>query len=141
MSDIADLRRLEHIIGKLVGDKALLREGLKIVRGMIDSQAVSDTTTVWWGETGPPPGREWKPGEPLTPTPRRVVDLTVVSERLSVDAGAAQLGMSPETFRRNVNRADTEMHERGCKATIFISGGMVQTATTSIVVGPGRRDR
>jgi hypothetical protein len=141
MSRITDLRRLEHIIGKLVGDKALLREGLEIVRGMIDSQAVSDTTTVWWGETGPAPGREWKPGEPLEPALRRVVDLTVVRDQLPVDTGAALLGLSPETFRRYVSRADTELIERGCKATIFISGGMVQTATTSIVVGPGRRDR
>jgi hypothetical protein len=141
MSTITDLRRLEHIIGKLVGDNALRREGLELVRGMIESQAVSDTTTAWWGENGPPAGREWKTGEPVTPTPRRVVDLTVVSDQLPVDAGAAQLGVSAETFRRYVSRADTEMYERGCKATIFISGGMAQTATTSIVVDPGRRDR
>jgi|688.fasta_scaffold396110_3 hypothetical protein len=141
MSTIDDLRRLERDILRQGGDHNLRAANVAIVRGMIEAQEASDTTTVWWAETGPPPGREYKPGEPLRPTPRRVVDLTVVSDRLPVGAGAAQLGMSPETFRRNVQRADTEMLERGCKATIFISAGIVQTATTSIVVGPERRDR
>jgi hypothetical protein len=141
MSDIADLRRLEEIVARLTGERAIRDEAISLVRQMIDAQATSDTATVWWGENGPAPGREYEPGKPLSPKPLALVDLTVNSEVLPVRAGAAELGVSPETLRRYVSRADTEMHNRGCKATIFISRGMVQTATTSIVVTPGRRDR
>lgn len=132
MNTTAALRRLEQIVPRLTGDKALRDEAVAIVRGLIDAQA---STVVWWGQYGPEPGKEWRPGLPLPPRPMALVDYIVLNGPSPVAAVAANLGIEEDNLRRVVSRADTQLVDRGGKATISISAGMVQTATTSIVGG------
>jgi hypothetical protein len=139
MSTTNDLRRLEHIVARLSGDKNLLEEAKAIVRGMIDAHTSTSATTIWWETYGPK--KEWQPGIPLPPTPRRLVDLIVTAGPLPLNAVAANLCIDEEYARRLVSRTDTQLLDRGGKATISISAGMVHTATTSFVVGPGQRER
>jgi hypothetical protein len=139
MSTTSDLRRLEHIVAHLSGDKALLDEAKEIVRRMIDAQASTSATAGWWDTYGPE--KEWRPGIPLSPKPRELVDLIVTSGASPLNAVAATLGIDEAYARRLVSRTDTELLDRGGKATISISAGMVHTATTPIVVGPAPRER
>jgi hypothetical protein len=129
MSDIADLRRLEEIVARLTGEKALRDEAKDIVRRLI----TGSDTAAWWADHGPE--------RPLPPAPRSLVDYVVVNGQASVSEIAATLDIEEEYARRLVSRADTALLERGGKATISISGGIVRTAATSIVVSslrPGR---
>lgn len=135
MSTSSDLRRLEEIVGKLSGEKALRDEAKAIIRGMIDAQARDSTTAAWWGENGPK--------RPLSPQARRVVDFVVVNDGATVREIATNLGIEEDNARRLVNRADDQLLDREGKATISWDGtGVARTATTSIVVShiqPRRR--
>jgi hypothetical protein len=139
MSTIDDLRRLERDILRQGGDQKLRDANVAIVRRMIDAQASMAATTVWWESYGPK--KEWRPGIPLSPKPRELVDLIVTAGPSPLNAVAVTLGIDEAYARRLVSRTDTELLDRGGKATISISAGMVHTATTSIVVGPERRER
>jgi hypothetical protein len=130
MSMESDLRRLGKIIERLTGDKALLDEAKAIVRRTVDAQP---STAAWWDRHGP------DTAQPLSPRPRGLLDLIVVNGPSRVDEVAANLGIEEDYARRLVSRTDTELLNRGGKATIYISAGMVQTAATSIVVGPSMR--
>lgn len=139
MNTPAGLRRLEQILPRLTGDKALRDEAVAIVRAMIDAQAVEDTTTRWWAENGPPPEKEWRPGHPLPPKPTALFDYIVLNGPSKVAVVSSNLEIDDHYTRRLVSRADTELLNRGGKATIHISAGMIQTATTLIDVGSSMR--
>jgi hypothetical protein len=120
----AALRRLERILPRLTGDKALRDEAVSIVRGMIDAQA---PTVVWWDDYGPE--------TPLSPANRLLVDFVVVNGEATKEELAAHLGVDEDSAYRYVARADKQLLERGGKATISWDGsGVARTATTSIVV-------
>lgn len=130
MSMDSDLRRLSEILEKLTGDKGLLDEAKAIVCRTVDAQ---DPTAVWWDCYGT------DPSQPLSPKSRALVDLIVVNGPSRVDEVAVNLGIEEEYARRLVSRTDTQLLDRGGKATIHISAGMVQTAASSIIVGPSMR--
>lgn len=132
----ADLRRLEAILSRLTGDKALRDEAKAIVRRMIEARP---STVVWWDQYGPSPKKEWRPGHPLPPKPLALVDYIVLNGPSPVSVVASSLEIDEAYARRLVSRTDTELHNRGGKAEISIAAGMVHTATTSIVVGPSMR--
>ncbi len=124
MNTTAALRRLERILPRLTGDKALRDEAVSIVRGMIDAQA---PTVVWWDDYGPE--------TPLSPTNRRLVDFVVVNGKATKKELAAHLGVEEDTAYKYVSNADRQLLERGGKATISWDGhGLARTATTSLVV-------
>jgi hypothetical protein len=124
MSTIDDLRRLEHIVARLSGDKALRDEGLEIIRGMIDSQA---PTVVWWDQYGP--------DRPLSAQNRRIINFVVVNGAATKEELAAHLGVDQDSAYRYVSRADQQLLDRGGKATISWDGsGVARTAATSVVV-------
>jgi hypothetical protein len=132
MSIDADLRRLDHILSRLTGDKALRDEAKAIVNRMIDAPA---PTAAWWDRHGPPPDREWKPGVAVLP-PRslRLWDCIIDRGPSSVREVSLFLGIDEAYARRLVSRADTEMLNRGGNATIAIDAGMIRTAIRTIVV-------
>jgi hypothetical protein len=120
----AALRRLEHILPRLTGEKALLDEATAIIRGMIDAQA---PTVVWWNQYGP--------DRPLSPVNRRLVDFVILNGEATKKELAAHLGVDEDSAYRYVARADQQLLDRGGKATISWDGsGVARTATTSIVV-------
>lgn len=138
MSTTAALRRLERILPRLTGDKALRDEAVALVRAMIDAQETTSASTEWWATYGPRPVDEWKPGMPLPPKSRALVDCIVLNGPSPVPEVARFLEIDESYARRLVSRAGEELMDRGCKATICIAGGMVhtssiQTATTIIV--------
>ena len=127
MNTTAALRRLERDIIRQGGDKKLLDANVAIVRGMIDAQAASDTTTVWWDEYGP--------DRDLSRRARQLVDFVVVNGGATEEQIAAALGINEDNARKLVKRADDQLLERGGKATISWDGrGVARTATTSVVV-------
>lgn len=127
MSIDSDLRRLDEIIGKLTGDKALRDEAKAIVRRMIDAQARDNTTTQWW--------RENPPIRPLSQKVHDCVDFVVVNDGATDEEIAVQLGIGRDNARRLVHRADDQLLERVRKVSISWDGsGVARTATTSIVV-------
>lgn len=138
MNTTAALRRLERILPRLTGDKSLRDEAVSIVRGMIDAQEATSASTEWWATYGPEPGREWRPGIPLSPKPRALVDQIVTFGPCPVEQVAVSLGIEPENARRLVSRADTELLDRGGKATIAIASGNVYTSTRIIISSAAR---
>jgi hypothetical protein len=141
MSDIADIRRLEKIVGRLTGDKALRDEAIAIIRGMIDAQESTSASAEWWANNGCEPDRHWRPGiSQLSPKPRSLVDLIVVFGPDKVNDVARQLGIEPQNARRLVARTDTELLDRGAKAMISITHGIVHTSTRIIVSLAARAD-
>jgi hypothetical protein len=143
MNTTAGLRRLEQILPRLSGDKGLRDEAIALVRAMIDAQAEECASTEWWATYGPRPSDEWRPGIPLPPKSRALVDCIVLNGPSPVPEVARHLGIKETNARRLVNRADDELTDRGCKATISIAGGMVQTSSThtatTIIVSSDRR--
>lgn len=124
MNTTAALRRLEQIIPRLTGDKALRDEAVALVRNLIDDQA---STVVWWDQYGP--------DRPLSPANRRLVDFVVINGAATKKELASHLGVDEKSAYRYVGRADGQLLDRGGKATIFWDGnGVARTATTSIVV-------
>lgn len=124
MNTTAALRRLEHILPRLTGDKALRDEAVAIVRGMIDAQA---STAVWWDTYGP--------DRDLSPRARQLVDFVVANGGATEGQIATFLGINEDNARKLVKRADDQLLERGGKATISWDGsGVARTATTSVVV-------
>jgi len=138
MNNLVDLLRLERILPRLTGDKALRDEAVSIVRTMIDAQAEESVSTEWWATYGPEPGREWRPGIPLSPRPRALVDQIVTFGPCPVEQVAVSLGIEPENARRLVSRAGTELLNRGGKATIAIASGNVYTSTRIIISSAAR---
>lgn len=131
MSMDSDLRRLGEIVERLAGDKALLDEAKAIVRRVVDTRP---STVVWWDCHGTPPGVPQ-----LSNRARALVDYIVANGPSRVDEVAIQLGIDEDNARRLVSRTDTQLLERGGRATIHIAAGMVQTAAISVVVGPSMR--
>jgi hypothetical protein len=116
------LRRLEHILPRLTGDKALRDEAVELVRGMIDAQA---PTAVWWDKYGP--------DRPLSPATRRLIDFVLVNGAATKEELAAHLNVDEDSAYRYVGRADEQLLARGGKATISWDGsGVARTATTSV---------
>jgi hypothetical protein len=132
MSDIADIRRLEKIVVRLTGDRALRDEAIAIIRGMIEAQESTSASAEWWATTGP--------DRPLNQKPRALVDYVVVNHQASVKEIAVQLNIDDDYARRLVNRADKELLDRGAKAMISITGGTVHTSTRIIVSLAARAD-
>ena len=128
MSDIADLRRLEEIVARLAGDKALRDEAKEILRRLVSTSG----TAGWWATHGP--------DRPLAQKPRALVDYVVVNGQASVREIAATLNIDDDYARRLVSRADTALVDHGGKATISISGGIVRTATTMIISSSWNKD-
>jgi len=126
----AALRRLERILPRLTGDKALRDEAVSIVRGMIDAQEATSASTEWWATYGPRPVDEWRPGMPLPPKAQALVDCIVLNGPSPVPEVARFLEIDESYARRLVSRAGEELMDRGCKATISIAGGMVSTSAT-----------
>jgi len=122
----AALRRLEQILPRLTGDKALRDEAVALIRNLIDAQA---STVEWWDHYGP--------DRPLSPQTRRLVEFVVVNEGATKKELAAHLDIDEDSAYRTVGRADEQLLERGGKATISWDGsGVARTATTSIVPRP-----
>jgi hypothetical protein len=123
----AALRRLEHILPRLTGDKALRDEAVAIVRGMIDTQEASDTTTVWYGEN--------LLGEPMPRHLRPVFDFVLVNGEGTKEQIARNTGLKEDTVYRYVTRANKYLHANGGKASISWDGsGVARTASISVVV-------
>lgn len=135
MNAAASLRRVEHILSRLTGDKALRDEAISLVREIIDDQELTSQSSEWWATYGPMPGDEYKPGEPLRPRQRAVVDQVVTFGPCSVDQVALSLGVEHDNARKIVSRADIELLERGSKAAISIANGVVHTSTRGIISG------
>jgi hypothetical protein len=131
------LRRLERDIVRQGGDKALRDANLAIVRSMIDSHDTAADSTQWWATYGPESGKEWRPGHPLPPQRRALVDCIVNQGPSPVDLVASHLRLDAASLRRLVSYTDTDLSDRGGKATISISGGMIHT--TSIIVSSNSR--
>ncbi len=124
MSTTAALRRLEQIVPRLTGDKALRAEAVALVRQLIDDQA---STGVWWDQYGP--------DRPLSPVNQRLLDFVVVNGAATKKDLAAHLNVDEDSAYRYVSKADNQLLERGGRATISWDGsGVARTATTSIVV-------
>ena len=135
MNAAASLRRVEHILTRLAGDKALRDEALSLVREIIEDQELTSLSAEWWATYGPPPGNEYKPGEPLKRRQRALVDQIVTFGPCSVDQVALSLGVENENARKIVSRADIELLESGSKAAISIANGVVHTSTRVVISG------
>lgn len=135
MNAAASLRRVEHILTRLTGDKALRDEALAIVREIAEDQEITSQSAEWWATYGPTPGNEYKPGEPLPPKCRALVDQVVTFGPCSVDQVAISLDIGHEYARRLVSRADGHLFEGGSKAAISIANGVVHTSTRGIISG------
>jgi hypothetical protein len=140
ISTIDDLRLLERDIIWQGGNPALRDANLAAIRRMIEAQASSVATTVWWKAFGPDSGFEWRPAIgatnaiPPSPKPRALVDFIVTAGPSPVKLVATHLGVDEAYARHLVSRADTELFDCGGKAEISISGGMVHTAVSTQVV-------
>jgi len=129
MSLTADLCRLERIIARLTGEKALLDEAKKLVRRSIVAQETEASSTEW--------GATYLPNKPLTPQVRRLVDFVVANGKARNEEIAAALDITEAYARRLVHRADEQLllNDGGGKVTIGFDGsGIARTASTSIVV-------
>ena len=131
MNTVESLRRLEHIVSRLTGDKALRDEATSLVRKIISSQQTTSSSAEWWAKYGP--STKQQPGPAISPQPRALVDLIVTLGPCPVDQVATSLQVSPDYARRLVNRADTQLLDRGGKATISIANGFVHTSTRCVL--------
>lgn len=129
MSLTADLCRLERIIARLTGEKALLDEAKKLIRRSIASQETEASSTEWWATYGPK--------KPVSNRPRQLIDLVVANGEASPEEIATALDITEGNARKLVHRASNQLlfNDGGGKVTIGFDGsGIARTASTSIVV-------
>ena len=137
MPSDAELERLEHIIQRLTGDKALRDEAIAIVKQLKTGLIKETGTTAWWQEFGPK-------SKALSPQCQRAVDLVVTNNGVSVRELASTLDTTEETAYRLVTRANNQLHDRGGAASISWNGNRIaHTATISAIVSalPSSQER
>lgn len=123
-----DLQRLQTLLSRLTGDKAVRDEAVQLVQQLL---AVSPAFDDWWETYGPK--QEWKPGHPLPPQSRRLIDFIRVSGEATPAEIAANLEIDEDYARRLVSRTSTRLLDTGANATISISGGVCRTAAMTAI--------
>lgn len=126
MDTSADLRRLDHIVSRLTGDKSLRDEAQAIIQRLTESHR-KNGTSAWWDTYGP--------AEPVSDTSRRIIDFVVLNGQATKAELAAALDKPEDTAYRYVSRANNQLHDNGGKASIsWDGGGVARTATISVIV-------